>query len=55
MGLVPGAPRRLVEDDVYKGQFTPISATILDNTRRVTWFLGNFLSDLLNAEKGDVS
>jgi len=30
--LASGSPHRLTEDDVYKGQFIPAGATIMDNT-----------------------
>jgi len=30
--LASGTPKRLMEDDVYKGQFIPAGATIMDNT-----------------------
>ena len=36
--LASGSPHRLMEDDVYKGQFIPAGATIVDNT----WYATNF-------------
>ena len=36
--LALGSPNRLMEDDVYKGQFIPAGATIMDNT----WYALHF-------------
>ena len=42
--VASGSPNRLMEDDVYKGQFIPAGATIVDNVWYVTYFCGLFLA-----------
>jgi len=42
--LATGSPNRLMEDDVYKGQFIPAGSTIMDNTWYATWFCRLFLT-----------
>ena len=53
MGLIPGTPHWLMEDDVYKGRFIPASTTVMDNTWYVTQFLEVISANKLNTEKGD--
>ena len=43
MGLIPGTPHRLMEDDVYKGRFIPAGTTVMDNT----WYATRFLETIL--------
>ena len=43
--LASGSPNRLMEDDVYKGQFIPAGATIVDNT----WYVTQYISILFLA------
>ena len=40
--LLPGAPHRLMEDDVYEGKFIPAGTTIVDNVWCVTLFCDHF-------------
>ena len=42
--LALGSPRRSTEDDVYKGQFIPAGATIIDNIWYVTRSCGLLLT-----------
>ena len=42
--LASGSTNRLMEDDVYKGQFTPAGATIVANTWYANDFCGLFLT-----------
>ena len=42
--LVSGTPNRLMEDDVYNGQFIPAGTTIMDNTWYATHLCGLFLA-----------
>ena len=55
MGLIPGTPHRLMEDDVYKGRLIPAGTTVMDNTWYGTRFLEAISADKLNTEKGDFS
>ena len=42
--LASGSPNRLMENDVYRGQFIPAGATIVDNTWYASQLCGLFLA-----------